>query len=153
MERCGFDVADAGLGNSAYFLARTVSAFCGGIILMKLNEKHFYLVSIVIALLGFAGILVAHTPWLAIACVVIFGLGYANLFSIVFSLGLKHAPDRANEVSSLLVTGIAGGALVTPLLGIVTDATGTQTAAIVAIAALWLYMFAIFGTIRKTAQE
>ena len=33
------------------------------------------------------------------------------------------------------------------------DAAGTQTAAIVAIAALWLYMFAIFGTIRKTAQE
>lgn len=153
MERCGFDVADAGLGNSAYFLARTVSAFCGGIILMKLNEKHFYLVSIVIALLGFAGMLVAHTPWLAIASVVVFGLGYANLFSIVFSLGLKHAPDRANEVSSLLVTGIAGGALVTPLLGIVTDAAGTQTAAIVAIAALWLYMFAIFGTIRRTAQE
>lgn len=153
MERCGFDVADAGLGNSAYFLARTVSAFCGGIILMKLNEKHFYLVSIVVALLGFAGMLAAHTPWLAVASVVVFGLGYANLFSIVFSLGLKHAPDRANEVSSLLVTGIAGGALVTPLLGIVTDAAGTQTAAIIAIAALWLYMFAIFGTIRKTAEE
>lgn len=150
-ERFGLDTADAVKGNSAYFLARTVSAFCGGIILMKWNEKRFYLVSIIVALLGFAGMLAASSYWMAIACVVIFGLGYANLFSIVFSLALKHTPARANEVSALLVTGIAGGALVTPLLGVLTDAAGTQTAAIVAIAALWLYMFAIFGTIRKTA--
>ena len=152
-ERCGFDVANAGMGNSAYFLARTVSAFCGGLILMKINEKNFYLVSILIASAGLVGMMLAQGPWLIISAVVVFGLGYANLFSIIFSLALKHAPERSNEVASLLVTGIAGGALVTPLLGAVTDAAGTQTAAIITILALWVYMVAILGVVSKTAQQ
>ena len=153
MERCSFDVAGAGLGNSAYFLARTIGAFCGGIILMKINEKRFYLVSILVAALGLAGMLFATAPALMIASVVVFGLGYANLFGIIFSLGLKHMPERANEVSSLLVTGIAGGALVTPLLGLVTDSTGTQIAAVVTLLVIWIYMFAIYGTVSRTASE
>jgi fucose permease len=51
------------------------------------------------------------------------------------------------------VTGIAGGAIVTPLLGIVTDATGTQTAAFVAMLVIWVYMCLIFGKVSKTANE
>lgn len=153
MERFDLPVERASLGNSIYFFARTVSAFCGGLILMKMNEKNFYLVSILAAAVGLVGMLCAHVQWLMIASVIIFGLGYANLFSIIFSLALKHVPSRANEVSSLLVTGIAGGALVTPLLGVVTDATGTQTASMVAMLVLWVYMCLIFGVVSKTARE
>lgn len=153
MERFDLPVEKASLGNSIYFLARTVSAFCGGIILMKMNEKNFYLVSIIAAAAGLVGMLFAHVQWLMVASVIVFGLGYANLFSIIFSLAIKHVPARANEVSSLLVTGIAGGAIVTPLLGIVTDATGTQTAAFVAMLVIWVYMCLIFGKVSKTANE
>jgi len=153
MERCGMDVANAGLGNSAYFLARTVGAFCGGILLMKINEKRFYLVSVIVAALGLVCMLFAPASWAIIAGVVVYGLGYSNLFGIIFSLALKHMPSRANEVSSLLVTGIAGGALVTPLLGVVTDLVGTQTAAIATLIVIWLYMFAIYGTIRRISAK
>ena len=97
--------------------------------------------------------LCAHVQWLMVASVILFGLGYANLFSIIFSLAIKHVPARAHEVSSLLVTGIAGGAIVTPLLGIVTEATGTQTAAFVAMLVIWVYMCLIFGKVSKTANE
>ncbi|MBQ9310857.1 MAG: MFS transporter [Bacteroidales bacterium] len=153
MEKCGFDVADAGLGNSAYFLARTVGAFCGGIILMKINEKRFYLVSIAVAALGLAGMFVAKAPWLLVACVAVFGLGYSNLFGIIFSLGLKHMPEKANEVSALLVTGVAGGALITPVLGLVTDMTHTQLAAIAVLLIFWMYMLSIYGTVSKTSSK
>lgn len=153
MERCGLDAAGAGLGNSAYFLARTVGAFCGGIILMKINEKNFYLVSVLVVILGLCGMLFAASKTLAIISVVVFGLGYSNLFGIIFSLALKHCPERANEVSSLLVTGIAGGALITPILGICTDAFGTQTAAVAALLIIWMYMAAIFGTVRKASTK
>ena len=151
MERCSLDAAHAGMGNSAYFLARTIGAFCGGLVLMRINEKNFYLVSVLVTLLGLILMLLAHQEWMLIGSVIIFGLGYSNLFSIIFSLGLKHSPDRANEVSSLLVTGIAGGALITPILGVVTDKAGTQGAAIAALAIIWIYMIAIFKSVRKTA--
>jgi len=153
MERCSLDAAHAGLGNSAYFLARTVGAFCGGLVLMRLNEKNFYIVSVLVALAGLAGMLFAGERWMLIACVIVFGLGYSNLFSIIFSLALKHKSDRTNEVSSLLVTGIAGGALITPLLGVITDAAGGQTAGIAALIIIWVYMIAIFAAVRRTAAQ
>ena len=153
MDRCDFNVANAGLGNSAYFLARTVGAFCGGFILMKINEKKFYLVSVLVAILGLVGILCTSNPTLMIVAVAVFGLGYSNLYGVIFSLALKHAPERSNEVASLLVTGLAGGALITPILGIVTDIFNSQASAVVAILLVWLYMLLIYKPVSKAATK
>ncbi len=153
MDRCDFNVANAGLGNSAYFLARTVGAFCGGFILMKINEKKFYLVSVLVAILGLVGILCTSNPTLMIVAVAVFGLGYSNLYGVIFSLALKHAPERSNEVASLLVTGLAGGALITPILGVVTDIFNSQTSAVVAILLIWLYMLLIYKPVSKAATK
>jgi len=152
-ERFGFDAAQAGIGNSYYFLARTVGAFCGGLLLMKINEKRFYIISSAIALLGLVGVVFAGSSVLAFVFVAVFGLGYSNLFGIVFSLALKHSPDRSNEISSLLVTGIAGGAVVTPVLGVVTDGFGSQTAGIVALLVFWTYMLLIYKTVSRESAR
>ena len=152
-EHFSFNAANAGMGNSVYFLARTVGAFCGGLILLRINEKRFYLISISLAALALAGLILSGSPIAAMVSVAAFGLGYSNLFSIVFSLALKHLPQNSNEVSALLVTGIAGGALVTPVLGIVTDAAGNQTAALIALSVIWIYMFAIIGTVSRTSTQ
>ena len=148
-ERFGWVESKATLGNSLYFLARTVSAFCGGILLMKLREDKFYVVSIFVALAGLAGIVFSHSYVLMVISVVLFGFGYANLFSILFSLSLKHMPLKSNEVSALLVTGIAGGGLVAPVLGIVTDILHTQTAAFAALLLIWVYMFLIIKPVSR----
>lgn len=151
-ERFSMDVANAGIGNSAYFLARTIGAFCGGLILLKINEKRFYLVSILVGIIGLAGLVLAGNPTMAIISVTVFGLGYSNLFGIVFSLALKHAPDMSNEVSSLLVTGVAGGAIVTPILGIITDLAKSQVAAMIVLGIIWIYLFTIIGTVSKSSR-
>lgn len=152
-ERFGLIESKATLGNSLYFFARTVSAFCGGILLMKIKEDRFYLISIFVALAGLAGIIFAHSYPLMIISVLLFGLGYANLFSILFSLSLKHMPEKTNEVSALLVTGIAGGGLVAPILGVVTDLLHTQTAAIAALLLIWLFMFLIVRPVSEVSGE
>ena len=36
MERCSMDVATAGYGSSVYFLCRTIGAFIGAVLLMKI---------------------------------------------------------------------------------------------------------------------
>ena len=151
-ERFGWVESKATLGNSLYFLARTVSAFCGGILLMKLREDKFYVVSLFVALAGLAGIVFSHSYVLMVISVVLFGFGYANLFSILFSLSLKHMPLKSNEVSALLVTGIAGGGLVAPVLGIVTDILHTQTAAFAALLLIWVYMFLIIKPVSRISD-
>lgn len=138
---------------TVYFLAKAAGAFVGGLVLMKLKEDKFYLVSIIVALAGLAGMAVADTLLLELVAVAVFGLGYANLFSIIFSLALKHAPARSNEVSSLLIMGVAGGAVVTPVLGIVTDFFKTQNAAVVAVIVVWVFVISLYGLVRKISAE
>ena len=145
-------LADAGMGNSIYFLARTVGAFVGGILLMNYSERKFYRYSVWIALLGLLVIPLGNNLWLSFASIIVFGAGYANLFSIIFSLALKRVPDKSNEVSALLIVGIAGGAIVPPVLGLITDTFHTQSAAIFALCILWCYLLLLIPTVSKNRK-
>jgi fucose permease len=151
MERCGIPLAEAGLGNSVYFFARTIGAFAGGVFLLRFSELKFFKYSTLLALVGLVAMFFARDMWLMLASVSVFGLGYANLFAIIFSLSLKRVPDRANEISALLIMGVSGGAILPPLLGVTTDAFGTQVAAVTVIAAVWLYMVWLITRVNRSA--
>lgn len=149
MERCELTRADAGLGNSVYFFARMLGAFCGGILLMKYSERKFFAYSVYIALAGLILVPLTGNLWFILFSVVVFGIGYANLFSIIFSLSLQRRPDRANEVSALLIAGIAGGAVLPPILGMVTGWFGTQSAAMAVLVLVWLYMVWLIREVKR----
>lgn len=153
MERCNLPLTDAGMGNSVYFFARTVGAFLGGILLMKLPERKFFTASVFVALTGLAGMIFLHGLWSILACVAVFGIGYANLFSIIFSISMQRVPERANEVSALLIVGVAGGAVIPPVLGVITDAFGSQGAAIIALSVVWLYLVFLIGAINAHSKK
>ena len=122
-----------------YFIVRALGAFLGGIILMKISERIFYTFSSLLALAGIILLLFSSSQSFILAATVIIALGYSNLFAIIFSLALKHLPKKANEISSLLIVGVSGGVIAT-LLGVVSDAFGTQWAAMAILAAIWMYM-------------
>lgn len=153
MERLNLPLEDAGMGNSVYFFARTLGAFLGGIMLLKLPEQKFFVASVFIALAGLLGLIFTDSLWAVLAFVAVFGVGYANLFSIIFSVSLKRVPERANEVSALLIVGVSGGAIIPPILGVITDAFQSQTAAIVAMSIVWIYMIALIGAIRAQTKK
>ena len=122
-----------------YFIVKALGAFLGGIILMKVSERKFYTVSALFALSGLVLFLFSSSQMSILTATMIFALGYSNLFAIIFSLALKHLPKNVNEISSLLIVGVSGGVIAT-LLGVVSDAFGTQWAAMAIIAIIWLYM-------------
>ena len=47
----------------------------------------------------------------------------------------------AAALLALLIMGVSGGGVLPPLMGVITDATGTQWAALLAIAVVWGYLF------------
>jgi len=140
IERCQLDVAQAGMGNSVYFFSRMVGAFIGGILLLKYSSRCFFIGSVFIALFGLIGMCFASGTILTLIAVAIFGLGYANLFSIIFGFALHKVPTKSNEVSALLVSGICGGAILPPLIGMITDYTHTQLSAMIVLIVVWCYM-------------
>ena len=148
-ERCSLPLEKAGLGNSVYFLARTVGAFLGGLILMKYPAGKFFTASSLVALAALVGLIFSKNLVTVLVFVGLFGLGYANLFSIIFSISMLKVPQKTNEVSALLIVGVCGGAIIPPVLGVVTDSFGTQGAALVALTLAWLFMVVLIPFINK----
>mgnify|MGYP001026704139 FL=1 len=148
-ERCSLPLEKAGMGNSVYFLARTVDAFLGGVVLMRFSASKFFTASSCLALVSLVGLIFSRNLTMILFFVALFGLGYANLFSIIFSLSMQKMPQKTNEVSALLIVGVSGGAVLPPLLGVITDTFGTQGSALITLAIVWVYMVALIPFVRN----
>lgn len=122
--RFGIDEAAAQSGRSVYFFGRMLGTFAGAIIFTRLSSTKGFLYSSLISIVSIALILLIPSRAAAWALVFIIGLGVANIFPLVFSLTVRKYPDRSNEISGLMMMAISGGALIPPLMGIVSDALG-----------------------------
>ena len=70
-------------------------------------------------------LLICSTNFL-IAGIAIFiiGFGSGNLFPLVFSIAVNRMPERANEISGLMIMAVSGGALIPPLMGLFSQWSG-----------------------------
>lgn len=148
-ERWAVDISTGGLGLSAYYIARTIGAFLGAIVLVKYAARKFFVVSMIAALVGYAAIMVAPSPTVVFIALFIVGLATSNVFAIVFGLAMQHDEKRANEISSLMITGVAGGALIPPIMGMVSDNTSQFISLFVPFLCL-VYIFVVALKERKT---
>ncbi|MGV8139680.1 MAG: sugar MFS transporter [Mangrovibacterium sp.] len=144
MERCGILLEKAGLGTSLYFVARTLGTFMGAILLVKLPERKFFIVSMLTAIPALVVMLMTGNLWGILVMVFILGFTVANVFSIIFSAALKKMPDHANEISGLLIMGVAGGAVIPLIMGITSDSFGQTGGMAVLLVALAYLLFNAF---------
>lgn len=138
-ERCSLALDQAAMGCSLYYMARTAGTFGGAFMLARISSRRFLMVSMTLAIAALTLFMTAECVPLLFAALFVLGLSCANIFPITFSAALKSAPGRANEVSALMIMGVAGGALLPPLMGVVADLSGQWASLFVPGAAL-LYM-------------
>jgi len=77
---------------------------------------------------------------LAIRAVIAAGLGFANIWPMLFSITVEEKPECANELSGLMCMAISGGALVPLLMGQLRD-SGWTAMAFVVPAGCFAYLF------------
>lgn len=135
----GLTLEKAAIGISVFFAGETIARLTGAIILNWIKPRLFLLVTTLVALVGIAGILVALGYFLGFVAIFIIGLGAGNMFPIIFSLGLGKMPDRANEISGLLIMAVSGGAVIPLVMGFVSSAV-SPIASISVIGACMLYI-------------
>ena len=132
----GLDIAKLGLlGTLFFFIALMTGRFLGAIILNWLSPRTFLKISVVIAILGFIG-LFAGSQLVAMISIFLIGLGFANIFPLIFSITVETMPGRSNELSGLMVAAIVGGALIPPIMGYIADLTTTLVAFIIPLACI-----------------
>lgn len=140
MERCGFNVTEAGVGPSVYFAFRTIGAFVGTFLLTRVSGSKYFRWNILVAIAGLIALFFVSGQYAILALVALIGFTCSSIFSLVFSMAIQARPTKANEISGLMVTGIFGGAVIPPLMGFFTDMMGSQSGSLVVILACLVYL-------------
>ena len=150
VERVGGSIEVATYANSVYFLFRTVGCFLGSLVLSKVSHKVFYNVSMLIIILGAAGLFFADNVYTLYLCIGLVAIGNSNVYPIIVSRCMLYLPDNKNEVSALMVTGLFGGAIFPLIMGIASDAMNTQEGGLIVLSLGILYM--MFWSVRVKEQ-
>ena len=142
MKEIGIDEATASkFGSALFFALLTVGRLVGGAVLVVMKPRTCFQLSALLGLVGGILLMTGSKP-LAIAGVFAAGLGFANIWPMLFSITVEEQPERASELSGLMCMAISGGALVPLLMGQLVD-MGQKSIAFVVPAACFAYLLII----------
>jgi len=106
------------LGPTVFFLVLTFGRLVAGSV--KVSPHTFFRLSALLGLVGVILLLTGVKP-LAFAGVILGGLGFANIWPMLFSITVEEKPERASELSGLMCMAISGGAVVPLVMGKLVD--------------------------------
>jgi len=145
----GYDIAKMGLlGTLFFFIALMTGRFLGAVILNWISARSFLIISVLLSIIGFIG-LFAGIQAVSIASIFVIGLGFANIFPLIFSITVDDMPERTNELSGLMVTAIVGGAIIPPIMGAVADYSSSLMGFLVPMACILYITILAFNVTRK----
>lgn len=105
------------LGNIVLIIALFVGRFLGGVCLRYIKPNTFLSLTIIISILGNVLLFLPYnavTTWLSF---ILIGVGFANIFPLIFSICVDKMPELTNEISGLMTTAIVGAAIVPLITG------------------------------------
>ncbi len=134
-----FDISleKASLGISIYFTALMISRFTGAVIFSKINTLKFLVWTSLLTALLIIILLFSTSLQMSFVLIFLIGLSSGNFFPLLFSLSINKMPHRANEISGLMIMAVVGGAVIPPVMGLITNAYGIQ----------WSFLLLIFSSL------
>ena len=152
MERLALPLEKAGIATSIYFLFRTLGCFSGSFILSKFPLRKFFAVSVACMVLAMIGLFLCRTLAGLYVAIALVGFGNSNIFSMVFSKALLYLPEKNNEMSGLMIMGLIGGTVFPLLMGVLSDAMGTQIGSVIVISIGVAYLVYLAFKFLKTEK-
>jgi len=123
-------------GRSLYFLGKMLGTFLGALFLVRFSSSKFLIGSSAATLLTAILFIFSPTPFIALTLMFCIGLAGSNIFPLIFTATVKKYPDRANEISGLMIMAVSGGAFIPPIVGGITDLFSITTG---------MYVFVVCG--------
>jgi len=148
-----FGIAEVGLWVSwaLFFLPILVGRFTGGLILRKIKPTRFFITTVILSITGLIFMFLG-VKYLTFLGIILIGLGFANIFPLIFSITIEHMPERTNELSGLMVMAIAGGAFIPPIMGFVADKSSLLIGFLVPFAAIIYILWTALINFKKSNQ-
>jgi FHS family L-fucose permease-like MFS transporter len=118
---------------AGYFLTGTLVAFCVGrftsTYLMKFVQPSLLMGVFAAINVALAGAAVVFPGWVGVGAIFLTSFFMSLMFPTIFALGIKGLGPHTKMGGSLLVMAIVGGAAFTPIMGLISDATGSMAMA------------------------
>ena len=154
IERCALPVEKASLGASVYFICRTVGAFLGVALLSRMDDIKYLKINLFCAAAGLALLFFAGNMPLILVGIGAVGFFCSSVFSVLFSQALKARPEKSNEISGFMITGVAGGAVIPPLMGVCAQLIGNQTGSLIVLSLCLAYLvYCAFAAGQRVATK
>lgn len=132
-------------GPTLFFLMLTIGRLLGSALLAVMTPRTCFRLSGLLGLAG-AAVLMAGSKPLSFVGIVAAGLGFANIWPMLFSITVEEKPNSANELSGLMCMAISGGALVPLLMGWLLDLKlGALAFAVPAACFAYLFLLSLKG--------
>jgi len=144
----GISLESASMGIVIYFASLMSGRFIGALLLRKINIKVFMVVSTLLALAGLIGIIFSENLLLTRILIFVAGFGFSNVFPIMFALIVEQKPAYANELSGLIILAVSGGAIIPPVIGLLSDLLGFVAAIYVLIFCILYITYASYYVIK-----
>jgi len=146
--RFSISLESASMGIVIYFASLMTGRFIGAVLLRKINIRVFMAVSVALTLLGLFGIILSDDLMLTRVLIFVAGLGFSNVFPIMFAIIVEKKPAYANELSGLIILAVSGGAIIPPIIGFFTDMYGPLAAIYVLIFCVLYIAYATYYVIK-----
>jgi MFS transporter, FHS family, L-fucose permease len=131
-------------GPALFFLLLTIGRLLGSAVLTMMTPRTCFRLSALLGVLGTGAIMTGGS--LAIPGVIAAGLGFANIWPMLFSITIEDKPECSNELSGLMCMAISGGAILPLLMGWLMDQAWGKMAFIVPVACfIYLLLLSMKG--------
>ena len=143
--RFGWDKTDAGIAPQIYFFSRTVGALLGAFLMTKIAEMKYFKFNIVAAIIAILVLAFIENEMVNLVAIGAVGFLASCIFPIIYSMAVQSRPEKANQISGLMITAVAGGGAVTPIIGIATDSVGIIGGILVILVCVLYLTYCAFG--------
>lgn len=128
-----------------YFLSRTVGALLGAFLLTRIAELKYFKVNILACVASLLVLAFVESEVVNLVCIGSVGFFGSSVFSIIYSMALQARPEKANQISGLMITAVAGGGVVTPVIGFAIGTVGIVGGVFVTLACVLYLAYCAFG--------
>ena len=150
--RFGWTAEQVKYAPQIYFLCRTIGAFIGTFLLTRIAEIKYFRVNILMCVVVLLLLMFIDDSVVDILCIGAIGFFGSSVFSIIYSMALQTRPDKANQISGLMITAIAGGGVVSPIIGFAMGRMGVIGGVGVILLCILYLTYCAFGIGTKTCQ-
>lgn len=128
-----------------YFLSRTIGALLGTFLLARISGIRYFRINIVVCAISLLLLMFIDRATMNLLCIGGIGFFASSVFSIIYSLAFQECPSKMNQISGLMITAVAGGGVITPMLGLAIDMGGITAGLFVILLCVAYLMYCAFG--------